>query len=100
MTTSATQRPYQATVILDTRGYDEPVSHLEQKLRDILTRLGGKVETLTNLGRHDFVRVTDRNHKGDTYLRIAFSGPAGLPAAFHDKVRLDKTIKRVVIENA
>jgi small subunit ribosomal protein S6 len=97
---SQPNRSYRATIILNTRGYADPVETLEQKLADTLRQLGAEVGACNNLGRHDFVRVTDRNHAGDTYLAIDFSAPATVPAAFHEKVRLDRTVKRVVIESA
>ncbi len=92
-----TNRTYKATVILDTRGYDAPVATLEEKVTSLFTGLGGTVESLENLGRRDFARVTDRSHTGDTYLVLTVSGAPTLPSAFQDKVRLDKQIKRVLI---
>lgn len=94
-----TQRDYKATIILDSRGYDEPVETLIEKVTQNLTGLGANVTSSENLGRIDFIRVTNPNHTGDTYIKVEFSGEPSVPGSFHESVRLDRTIKRVVIES-
>lgn len=94
-----TQRDYKATIILDTRGYDEPVEKLIEKVTQTLTEIGANVTASENLGRLDFIRVTNPNHTGDTYLQVEFSGEPQVPGSFHERIRLDRTIKRVVIES-
>ena len=91
-------KKYKASFILDTRGYDSPVETLVEKLEGLLKSLGAEVEASKNLGRHDFVRVTEKGHTGDSYLEIEFSGGASVPAALHEKLRLDKTVKRILVE--
>ena len=72
---------------------------LTSKLQEILKELGAEVSEMNPIGRMDFVRVTDRNHIGDNYLTIDFSGAPTVPADFHEKTHLDKTIKRLIIES-
>jgi len=87
-------------MILDTRGYDAPVETLEEKISTLLKELGGEVEAVENLGRRDFVRVTEKDHTGDTYLLIDLSGPRSLPGDLQDRIRLDKQIKQAVVQSA
>lgn len=94
------QRKYKLTLILDTRGYDAPVESLEEKVTGLIKELGGEVESVENLGRQEFVRVTEKDHTGDTYLVAQISGAPSLPGAFQDRVRLDKLIKRVLVQAA
>ena len=93
-------RKYKLTLILDTRGYDAPVENLEEKVSGLLKELGGEVESIENIGRQEFVRVTEKDHTGDTYLQIKASGDASFPAAFQERIRLDKQIKRALLESA
>lgn len=95
-----TKRKYKITIILDTRGYDSPVGTLEEKVSAMLGEIGAEVESIQNLGRQDFVRVTVTGHEGDTYLVIMASGDASLPATFQERVRLNKEIKRVLVQSA
>lgn len=92
-------RQYQITIILDTRGYEEPVETLLDKVSATLTELGAEVTEKQNLGRHEFVRVTDKDHPGDTYLLFKITGDASTPEAFQERVRLDRTVKRVMVES-
>ena len=93
-------RKYKLTVILDTRGYDEPVETLEEKVSALLKELDGAVESVDNLGRQEFVRVTEKGHTGDTYLEVVVAGPPSLPATLQERVRLDKQVKRIMVQSA
>jgi small subunit ribosomal protein S6 len=97
---SQENRKYKITIILDTRGYESPVSTIEEKVTEELKATGGEVEALENLGRRDFSRVTEKDHTGDTYLQVVVSGPAGLPAAFQERVSLDNLYKRIMFKSA
>jgi len=92
-------RQYRATVILDTRDYQEPVETLITKLQDILKDLGAEVSKAENLGRYDFIRITDRHHPGDIYLQFEFERGHNVPSDLQSRVRLDKTIKRVMVQS-
>ncbi len=96
---SATQNTYRASVILDLRGYTEPVETVIEKLKDTIKAVEGSVTEVKNLGSKDFVRITDRKNPNGTYVQILFSAPAAGPAAFRQKLRLDKTIKRILIQS-
>lgn len=96
---SAPQNNYRATVILDLRGYAEPVETVIEKLKDTVKAVEGKVGEIKNLGTKDFVRVTDRKNPNGTYVQFEFSAPATAPLAFRQKLRLDKTIKRILIQS-
>lgn len=93
-------RNYKATLILDSRGYDAPVETLEEKVTGLFKEVGGDVEAVENLGRQEFVRVTEKDHTGDTYLQVKVSGGPSMPADFQERIRLDKQIKRALIESA
>jgi len=96
--TETQQRNYRATFILDTRNYDQPIETLVASLNESLTGIGATTGETVNLGRQEFIRVTDKHHTGDVYLRIDLSGPAGTPAQIQELFRLDKTVKRVFLE--
>jgi len=94
------KRKYKITIILDSRGYEAPVETLEEKVTTLLTELGGEVESIENLGRKDFIRITDKEHTGDTYLILQVTGDAKMPTALQDRIRVDKNIKRALVESA
>ena len=96
---SQKNRKYNVTIILDTRGYESPVATIEEKVTEQLKESGGEVESLENLGRRDFSRVTEKDHTGDTYLQVVVSGPASLPGDFQERVRLDRLFKRTMFKS-
>lgn len=92
-----TNRNYLATFILDTRGYEEPIENLVDVLTQAIVDLGGTVDSTENLGRQDFVRVTDKKHTADYYVKIVCSGSASLSVDLSEKFRLDRRIKRLLL---
>lgn len=95
-----TTRKYIATIILDSRGYDAPVETLEEKVSNLFKEVGGDVESVENLGRQDFVRITEKEHTGDSYLKVVVTGKPSMPADFQERIRLDKQVKRALIASA
>ncbi len=91
-------KTYRATFILDTRGYEQPVETLVEKLSGLMQELGGEVKSAKDHGRRDFTRVTKAQHTGDRYVIYEVDGPPTLPAQLQDKLRLDKTVKRLLVE--
>ncbi|MBN1404478.1 MAG: 30S ribosomal protein S6 [Opitutales bacterium] len=96
--TETQQRNYRATFILDTRNYEQPIETLVSALTSALTELGATTGDSRNLGRQEFIRVTDKHHTGDVYVQIDLSAPAELPGKVQERFRLDKTVKRVLLE--
>jgi ribosomal protein S6 len=95
-----TQRKYKATFILDTRDYEQPVETLVASITEQVTKLGATVgDAQRNLGRQEFIYVTDKRHTGDIYVQFEFDGGADVPAAVHEHFRLDGTVKLILIES-
>jgi len=100
MTATATSRDYTAQFILDTRGYDQPIETLHAEVQKILEDNGVTVNGLTDLGRKDFVRITERNHTGDFWPEYSISCDAPTADKLQDAFRLVKTVKRLLVLSA
>jgi len=100
MSKTETLARYRATLILDLRGVAEPLENVIAKLTAALNSIGAKVIQEVSLGQKDFVRVTDRKNPNGIYLQITFDGPTTAPAAFREKLRLDRTVKRILVQSA
>ncbi|MDR2430175.1 MAG: 30S ribosomal protein S6 [Puniceicoccales bacterium] len=98
--TTTTHNNYRATLILDLRGVTEPVENVLARLKDTLGAVGATATGEQSLGQKNFVRVTDRKNPGGIYVQLAFSAPPTAPSAFREKLRLDRTIKRLLIQAA
>ena len=83
-----TKRNYRATFILDNRGKEDSVEQIIEGVKKEIAAVQGDVTAVENLGRKDFVRVTDRpfpaRHLRPDRLSPPRRGPgpaAGAPAA-------------------
>jgi small subunit ribosomal protein S6 len=96
----ATNRNYRATFILDNRGREDSVDQIIEGVKKEITSLGGAVSAVENLGKKDFVRVTDRKLTGAPYVHVDFSASAEMPAQLKEKLRLNSSVYRTFIVGA
>lgn len=93
-------RNYMASFILDTRNYTNPIETIIERITTILKSIGCKINKVDNLGQRDFQRVTDRKFPAGIYLQVAFEGPSAAPATLKEKLKLDKTVNRILVQAA
>lgn len=90
-------KKYTATFILDTRSYQDPVETLIERLKGVMESVGCKIENVENMGQRTFARTTDKKFPAGIYVRINFEGSASANSQIKEKLRLDKTVNRVII---
>ena len=99
MTTATLRRSYRASLILDLRGSTEAPEAVIERLKDTLKSLDCKVTESENLGQKEFSRAVDRKFLSGLYVQIHFEGPVTSPAAFAEKLRLDRTVDRILVQS-
>ncbi len=92
------KRNYRATFILDNRGKEDSVEQIIEGLKQDITTLQGEVTGVENLGKRDFARVTDPKLTGATYVHIAFTAAAEVPANLKERLRLNSSVYRTFVE--
>lgn len=97
---SQNKRNYKATFILDNRGKEDSVDQIIDGVKKEISAIHGEVTTVENLGRRDFARKTDNKFPGGVYVQVAFSAPAGAPAQLHERLRLNDSVYRALVQNA
>src|ERR1051325_4938871 len=95
-----TKRNYRATFILDNRGKEESVDQLIDGVKKVIADVQGDVSGVENIGKKDFVRVTDKKLTGATYVHISFAAPPEAPAQLREKLRLNSSVYRTFIQAA
>ncbi|MSU22290.1 MAG: 30S ribosomal protein S6 [Opitutus sp.] len=95
-----TKRNYRATFILDNRGKETTVDQIIDGVKKEITAVQGEVSAVENIGKKDFVRVTDRKHTGATYVHVSFAAPAAAPAQLIERLRLNSSVYRTFIQSA
>ena len=99
MSATAT-RNYLATFILDNRGKEESVDQIVDVVKAEIAAVSGTVSSVENIGRKDFARVTDNKFPAASYVQVKFSGPASAPAALKERLRLNHSVYRTLVQTA
>jgi len=94
-----TKRSYRATFILDNRGKEDSIDQIIDGVKQEIAAVHGEVTGVENLGRREFIRVTDRKMTGGTYVQVAFSAPATGPAALRERLRLNGNVYRTFVQS-
>jgi small subunit ribosomal protein S6 len=97
---NSTKRNYRATFIMDNRGREETIDQLVDGVKKVIAELQGEVSAVENIGRKDFIRVTDKKLTGGTYVHVSFSAPPSAPAQLRERLRLNSTVYRTFIQSA
>ena len=97
---NATKRNYRASFILDNRGQEASFDQIVDGVKKVITEVQGSVSAVENIGRKDFVRVTDRKLTGAHYVQIDFAGPVDAPANLRERLRLNGSVYRTFIQSA
>jgi small subunit ribosomal protein S6 len=95
----ATKRNYRASFILDNRGKEDSVEQIIDGVKKEITAVEGEVTGVENLGKKDFVRVTDRKFTSGAYVQVAFSAPAEAPAQLKERLRLNSSVYRTFVQS-
>ncbi len=96
---SQNKRNYKATLILDNRGKEDSVEQIIEGVKKEISAVAGEVTGVENLGRRDFARKTDDKFPAGVYVQVNFSGPAAAPAQLHERLRLNATVYRALVES-
>jgi len=97
---SQKKRNYKATFILDNRGKEDSVDQIIDGVKKEIAAVQGDVTAVENIGRREFVRKTDDKFPGGVYVQVNFSAPAEAPAQLHERLRLNDSVYRALVQNA
>jgi small subunit ribosomal protein S6 len=95
-----TKRNYRATFILDNRGKEDTVDQMIDGVKKEIAAIQGEVTGVENIGKKDFIRVTDRKFTGATYVHMSFTAPAEGPAQLKERLRLNQNVYRTFVQSA
>jgi small subunit ribosomal protein S6 len=96
---SQNKRNYKATFILDNRGKEDSVDQIVEGVKKEISAVHGEVTAVENLGRRDFARKTDDKFPAGVYVQVNFSAPAAAPAQLHERLRLNESVYRALVES-
>ena len=94
------KRNYRATFILDNRGNADSIDQIIEGVKKEIAAVHGDVTTVENIGKKDFVRVTDKKFTGGTYVHVNFTAPADAPSHLKERLRLNHSVYRTFVQSA
>lgn len=97
---NSNHRNYRATFILDNRGKEETVDQIVDGVKKVIAEVKGEVTGVENLGKRDFIRVTDKKLTSGAYVHVNFTAPAEAPAQLRERLRLNNSVYRTFIQAA
>ena len=93
-----TKRNYRATFILDNSGRDDTIEQIIEGVKKDIVAVQGDVTAVENLGKKDFVRVTDKKLTGATYVHVDFAAPSAGPSQLKERLRLNHNVYRTFVQ--
>ena len=93
------KRNYRATFILDNRGKEETIDQIIEGVKKEIAAVQGDVTAVENLGKRDFSRVTDSKFPDAVYVQVSFAAPADGPRHLHERLRLNSSIYRAIVQS-
>lgn len=93
-------RNYLATFVLDSRGVEASIDELQEKYSKLIQGIEGEVRESEQVGNLDFARPSARGMTSGLFLAYEVTAPASFPGQLQEKVRLDRTVNRVLVQNA
>lgn len=92
------KRNYLATFILDNRGNADSIEQIIEGVKKDIVAVQGEVTAVENIGKKDFVRITDKKLTGATYVHVNFSAPSEGPSQLKERLRLNHSVYRTFVQ--
>ncbi len=96
---NSNQRTYRATFLLDNRGTEDSIETIIEEVKGEITAVKGEVTAVENLGRRDFVRVTDKKITNAVYVQMDFKAGADCPVQLRERLRLNRRVFRTLVQS-
>lgn len=97
---SQPNRKYKATFVIDTRGREEALDQLIEKVKSDIVAVHGQVHAVESLGQRDFARLSDGHLAAAPYVQVDFSAPIEGPKNLRERLRLNPVVHRVMVQSA
>lgn len=92
------ERQYHATFILNTRQWEDSNEALLDRIKEQMEALGVTVEKVEKMGQKPFARVTEKSNPDGLYSHFQIKGLPDVPEKIQERFRLEKSVKRILIE--
>src|ERR1041384_2843870 len=91
---------YEGLFILNTAGKEEGVQDIIVVIRNEITAVGGKVETVQKMDKRSFARVADKRFSSGFYANVIFEANPGSIAQLRSRFAMNSDVFRVMFTEA
>ena len=91
-------REYEATFILDTRKWQEPIEALLEQIKSVIKEMGAEILEVKDLGLKSFARCPRKDFIEGQYVSLKCKGESDFNRILQERIGLNPNVNRVVVE--
>ena len=91
-------KEYQATFILDTHKWREPIEALIEQIKAVIVEMGAEIEEVNDMGVKPFSRFPRKDFVSGQYVSIKCKADASFNKVLQERIGLNPNVNRVIVE--
>ena len=91
-------KEYQATFILDTHKWREPIEALIEQIKSVIVEMGAEIIDVTDMGLKSFCRFPRKEFVAGQYVSIRCKADTSFNKILQERIGLNPNVNRVIVE--
>lgn len=91
-------KEYQATFILDTHKWREPIEALIEQIKSVIVEMGAEIVDVTDMGLKSFSRFPRKEFVAGQYVSIRCKADTSFNKILQERIGLNPNVNRVIVE--
>lgn len=92
-------KEYQATFILDTHKWREPIAALVEQIKSVITEMGAEILEVKDLGLKEFACCPRKDFVAGQYVSIKCKADTTFNKVLQERIGLNPNVNRVIVES-
>lgn len=92
-------KEYQATFILDTHKWREPIEALIEQVKSVIVEMGAEILEVKDMGLKSFCRFPRKEFVAGQYVSIRCKADTSFNKVLQERIGLNPNVNRVIVEN-
>ncbi len=91
-------KEYQATFILDTHKWREPIEALIEQIKSVIVEMGVEILEVNDMGLKNFSRCPRKDFVAGQYVSIRCKADTNFNKVLQERIGLNPNVNRVIVE--
>lgn len=91
-------KEYQATFILDTHKWREPIEALVEQIKSVIVEMGAEIVEVKDMGLKTFSRFPRKEFVAGQYVSIKCKADSSFNKILQERIGLNPNVNRVIVE--